>query len=343
MDYIKNILKAFTEAGGVSGDEFEIAQIAAAELSKYADVKIDALGNIIGEVSSKGDRHILLDAHMDRIGFIVTAIDSSGFLRIAGVGGNDLRILAAAEVTVHGKKPLYGIITSTPPHLSSGEDRDAKAIDELGVDVGLPYEKVKELVSVGDRVTINSKFCELKNQRVSAAALDDRVGMTVILRALQILELEQHSYKISVLFSSREEVGGQGAEVAAFSLTPDEAIAVDVSFASAPGVAEHKSSPLGEGVIIGYAPVLSFSMADRLRDIAKAESIPFSVEVGGRGSGSNADSIITAGSGVETAVLFIPQRNMHSAVEVIDMQDVESAAKLIAAYILRTGGEKDYA
>ncbi|MDR1628626.1 MAG: M20/M25/M40 family metallo-hydrolase [Oscillospiraceae bacterium] len=337
METLKDLLRRLTGAEGVSGDEKEIARVVTQELEKYAAVRTDALGSVIGEIAG-GGTHIMLDAHTDRIGFVVTAVDPSGFLRIASVGGNDERILAAAEVTVYGKEPLYGVIISTPPHLSAGEDKDAKPIDQLAIDIGLPYDDAAGLVSPGDRVIVNSRFCELKNGRVASAALDDRAGVAVVLRALELLHEKEHNCKITAVFSSREEVGGQGAETAAFGAAPDKAIAVDVSFAHAPSIAEHKASPLGGGVIISYAPVLSFTMADKLKAVAEKNNLPYSVEVGGRDSGSNGDSILSSGAGVETAVLFVPQRNMHSAVEIVDLQDIETAAQLIAHYILEESG-----
>lgn len=333
MEEMKALLHELCAAEGVSGDEKAIAEICRAHLSKYADVSTDALGNIIGEIPGNGT-HILLDAHMDSIGLIVTGIDKTGFLRVAPVGGMDARIMAAAELTVYGREKLYGVIASTPPHLAGGDGSDAKDFDKLSVDLGLPYDEVIKIVSPGDRVSVNGAFRELLDGRVSAGALDDRAGIAVILCALEKLSEKKHNCKITAVFSSREEVGGSGAATAAYASAPDEAIVVDVSFAMAPGLSETEASPLGGGPIIAYAPVLSFGMCDKLKDIAIKNNIPYSVEVGGGKSGSNADEILVSGKGVKTAALFVPLRNMHSAVEIIDVDDMEHTAELITQYIV---------
>ena len=341
MNEIKALLEELCSVSGTSGDEGAVAEICERELAKYAKTKRDALGNVIGEAGG-GDFHIMLDAHMDRIGFIVTAIDKeTGFLRVTSLGGNDRRVLAAAEVTVYGKKPLFGVITSTPPHLAGEGDKDALDFDKLSIDIGLSYEEAIKTVSPGDRVTVTGAFKELLNGRVTGTALDDRAGIAAVLRALEKLKDTPHNCKITAVFSSREEVGGSGARAASFGLMPNEAIAVDVSFATAPGVSEPEASPLGGGVIICCAPVLDFAMFDKLKEAATKNNIPYSVEVNGRDSGSDADTILSAGAWVKTAVLFIPQRNMHSASEVVDINDIEHTAELIAQYILSKGGNKN--
>lgn len=334
---VSALLEKLCAAKGVSGAENEAAKVAAELLKKYMPVKIDALGSVTG-TTGEGKTHILLDAHLDQIGLVVTAIDECGFLKVTKCGGADIRVLAAAEVTVHGKKPVYGVITSIPPHLSKPEDADkAKGFDDIAVDIGMNAEEAKKLVSLGDRITFNGNYTKLLGNRVSSPSVDDRAGVAAILRCLEMLEGKTHGCKISVLFSVQEETGGSGAQTGAFSAEADEAIAVDVSFATAPGISSEKYASLGGGTMIGYGPSLDYDMSRKLTEIAEKNGIQNQTEVMGRSTGTNCDQIQVAGKGVKTALLSIPLRNMHTAVEVCDLEDIENTAKLMAEYIIERG------
>ncbi len=332
------LLEKLCGAKGVSGAENKAAQVASELLGKYMPVKTDPLGSVTGTVGD-GDVHILLDAHLDQIGLVVTAVDEDGFLKVAKCGGVDIRVLAAAEVNVHGKEDIFGVITSTPPHLSKPEDSNkAKGFDEIAVDIGMKREDALKIVSPGDRITFNGGFLKLLGSRVVSPSIDDRAGVAAILRCLELLEAKELGCKVSVLFSVQEETGGSGAQTGAFSACADEAIAVDVSFAAAPGISGEKYAVLGGGTMIGYAPSLDYEMSRRLSDIAEKKNIPNQPEVMGGRTGTNCDEIQVAGKGVKTALLSIPLRNMHTAVEVCDLEDIENTAKLMAEYIIGRGG-----
>ncbi|MBQ8027217.1 MAG: M20/M25/M40 family metallo-hydrolase [Clostridia bacterium] len=331
------ILCALCHSNGTSGDETAAAQVASQMLEKYMPVHCDAMGNVIGDTEIAGSK-ILLDAHIDRIGFAVTAIDDKGFIKVARVGGIDPIVLSAAEVTVHGKQEVYGVIASTPPHLASKEEKKAQQIDELALDVGMTKEEAEKIISVGDRITMNGDLQRLLTNRVSGAALDDRCGVAAILRCLEILGDKLNELPIRVMFSSCEETGSAGAVAGGFSAGADEAIAVDVSFAKAPGTDDSIKAKLGEGTMIGYAPSLNFEMSRRLEKLAKEKGIKYQIEVMGSRTGTNADDIAVSAGGKKTALLSVPQRNMHTAVEIIDLDDIESTAQLMAAYILSREG-----
>lgn len=324
-------------ANGTSGDESEAAELALEKLEKYMPAHIDALGSVCGSAEGEGV-HILLEAHIDRIGLAVTSVDDSGFIKVARVGGMDARVLAAEQVTVWADEPLFGVVISTPPHLSSGDDRTkAKDFDELAIDVGLSADEVRKKVRPGMRVTVNSTPKKLLNSRVSCAALDDRVGVAVVLRCLELLENKDHGCRISVLFSVQEENSGGGAATGSFTLSPDEAISVDVSFAMAPGLNKEKCGELGKGAMIGFSPSLDYSMSRTFERLAKENDIAYSCEVMGGSTGTNADDIQRSGRGVKMGLLSIPQRNMHTAVEIVDINDIEAVAELMAAYIIERG------
>lgn len=336
---VRTILKALCAAKGTSGNEKDAADAAAKMLEKYMPVRRNTLGSVCGSIGSSGTR-ILLDAHIDQIGLIVTAIDDEGFLKVTKCGGVDIRMLAAAEVTVHGKKDIHGVIISTPPHLSSAADKGkARSLEETAVDIGLSKEEAEKIVSVGDRITFDGKFLELIGNRISSPSVDDRAGVAAILRCLQLLEGKEYSCRIDVLFAVQEEVGGGGAATGTFEASPEQAIAVDVSFASAPDVSGEKYASLGKGTMVGYAPVLDYEMSTRLVQIAKEKNIDFQTEVMGSRTSTDCDEIQISGAGVRTALLSVPIRNMHTAVEVCDLADIEATARLMAEYIIAEGGK----
>ena len=335
---VSSFLKVLCSANGTSGDETDVANTAAKMLKKYMNVEISPLGSVIGTLGGSGV-HILLDAHIDQIGLVVTSIDETGFLKVAKCGGADVRVLAASDVTVHGKEDIFGVVISTPPHLASKEDEGkVKGFDEIAIDIGLSKEEAEKIVSPGDRITFNGSFDELLGGRFASPCIDDRAGAAAILRALELLDGKKGNAKITVMFSTQEETGGSGAMTGAFSVQADEAIAVDVSFASAPNVSSEKYASLGKGTMIGYAPSLDFEMSKKLKLLAEENEIPFQTEVMGGRTGTNCDEIQNSGRGCRTALLSIPIRNMHTAVEVCDEADIENTARLIAAYIAERGG-----
>lgn len=335
---LQELVFSLSNKSGVAGEEFAAAEAVKTELAKYMPVSIDVLGNIAGTTKGEGT-HILLDAHVDQIGMIVTSIDDDGFIKVDKCGGMDIRILAAHEVTVWGIKPLFGIITSTPPHLAQKEDsKNAKGFDEIAIDIGLSQKKASEFVRPGDRVTLNGKQMRLLGNRICSPALDDRAGVASILRCLQILEGKKHKCRLSVLFSVQEETGGSGAHTGGYSAAADESIAVDVSFGMAPGMPREKCADLGKGTMIGVSPVLDCKMSRTLENLAKEKNIPYQIEVMGGRTGTNADEIQLSGSGTKMALLSIPLKNMHTSIEIIDLEDVESTARLMAEYIVERGG-----
>lgn len=332
MDTV-SVLKTLTAAAGVSGDEQEIADTAAELLRPFGEVSRDKIGNVICRVNGGGSRRVLLDSHIDQIGLVVLEITPEGFLRCAPCGGADKRVLAGAEVTVCGKEKLFGVVTSTPPHLQ--KDGEAAALPEtILVDIGFSAEQAETHVAPGDRVLLRPQFRILQNNCVSAPALDDRAGLCVLLKALEILQANGCSDDITVVFSTREETTEGGAKSAAYNANADLAVAVDVSFALTPDAKPQDCGVLGKGVMIGYAPSLSHAVSKGFTAVAKTKNIPYQTEVMGGRSGTNADVISAEAGGCQMGLLSIPLRYMHTGIEVVSIEDVENTAKLLAAYLL---------
>lgn len=337
MERIIQNLKTLCAITGVAGYEKSAAEKACELLREYIPgAECDLFGNVSGVLPSRKENAptLLLDAHIDEIGMIVTSIDEKGFVRFAKCGGMDRRILSAQYVTVHGSRPVPGIIGSVPPHLQKKEDANkVPDFDAMFVDVGMTREEAEAVISLGDRITVNSTFSLLLNDQVTSKALDDRAGVAAILETLELLKNDAPNVNLAVQFSGREETGGQGCIISSFQMEPDMAIALDVSFAATPDMEKSRYGELGKGVLIGIAPSLNKEMTDALLSVAKEKSIPWQPEVMGGGTGTNADSIAVSRSGVRTGLLSIPQKYMHTPIEVVDVKDIRSAAELMAEYI----------
>lgn len=333
---IKTVLKALTECVGVSGDELSTSEKAAELLREYADdVSVDAFGSVLGLVKSEAlnAKTLLLDAHIDQVGLIVTFIDDNGFVGVGACGSPDLKTLLAQSVTIHGKKDVLGVVSTLPPHVSkSSKERTAPEIGEIFIDVGLSKEKAEEFISLGDRITVNSTFRELSDTRVSAPAIDNRSGVCAVLCALEMLKGKKTAYNIAVCFSCREETGESGAKMNGFKIQPDEAIVVDVSFGNTPDSSEKDTAKLGSGVMIGFSAGLDKEMSNKLCTLSQNAGISFTREIMPGSTGTNADAIGVSGRGVKCCTLSLPIRYMHTAVETADIRDIEAVASLICEY-----------
>lgn len=334
MDITKTLEK-LCGAGGVSGDEKRVHDTVLKLLKPYAsDAKADPMGNItavIGEDKKKP--LILLDAHIDRIGMIVTHIDEDGFLKVSGIG-IDRRTLLAQSVTVCGReKSFKGIISTLPPHVDSDRKKSPK-LEDIAIDVGMTKEEAEKNISIGDLVLIDGRFSRLSGTRVCSPATDDRAGVCAVLYALDLLKKEQSlPFRIAVQFAAQEEVGCRGAAASTYNLDPDYAIAVDVSFAVSNGVSSSEAGELGKGTMIGVSGNLSRDMFERLVAVAKKKKIPYQIEAMGSSTGTDADNIAVSRGGVAAGLLSIPQRYMHTPCEVLDTEDIKATGKLIAEFI----------
>ena len=331
-DYILELLEKLCLADGTSGDEDAAAKIAADELKKYMSVSRDKLGNVIGRQEGEGT-HFLLDAHIDRIGLVVTAITDEGFVKVGSCGGIDTRTLDAAEVVIYGSKAVFGVVAAVPPHLTKSGENKASDISDVLIDIGMDKETAEKYITPSDRVVAVSDFNKLLGSKVTCAALDDRAGVVSLILACDMLKGKGIRPNMTVVFSVCEETTGSGAKTSSFAANADESIAVDVSFAKQPGVSEEESGMLSKGPMIGFSSTLDFEMSKKLVSVAESRNIPYQKEIMGGKTGTNADSIAVSGFGTKMGLLSIPQRNMHTQAEIVDINDVIDTARLISEYI----------
>ena len=321
------------DTSGVSGDENKAAELALAILKKYTDDCYIKNGNVIGHLGTKGAKpHIMIDAHIDQIGFVVTYITDDGFLKISNCGGIDRRLLLAQQVTVLGKESVTGIVCAIPPHLSTDES-SVPEMDDICIDIGMTKEQAEKVISYGDKIVFATGCKKLQGDRMTGAALDDRCGVAAILRALEIVKDNKLDYELTVMFSTQEELGERGAKIGVFDIDPDIALAVDVSFALTADDSEIKCGKMGKGYMIGFAPTLDKNLSQQFKAIAEKNNMPYQIEVMNGETGTNADRFSVNKSGVKAVTLSIPLKYMHTPVEVISISDVENTAQLIAAYL----------
>jgi len=331
-------LRLLCEATGVTGDEGAASEVAADLLREYTDkVTITPDNSVHAIVYEAGEDKptLLFDAHIDEIGMIVTHIDDDGFVRVGSVGGMDRRLLLAQEVVLHGTEEIPGVVLTRAPHLQSPEEHDkVPEVKDIIIDTGIPGDELKEILCLGDRATLKSRFVRLQGDHVSSKAMDDRSCAVCIFAALDELKGKELPVNLAVSFTSQEEITGTGATNTAYTLHPDVAIAVDVTNAMTPDSDKLKCSELGKGAAIGIAPALDRKIWKKLIALAKEHDIPYQHEVMGGHTATNADLIVTVRGGVRTGLISLPLRYMHTPIEVARLCDIEAIGKLLAAYAL---------
>lgn len=346
MDAIE-LIETLTKISGVSGEETAVSERIAQLCAPFSEqpIQIDDFHNVICTIRppKEGEPHLLLEAHLDEIGFMITSIADDGLLHVTPCGGVDCRLQAASPVLVWGKlkTPLSGIVGYLPPSLDSPQHPTQKA-DEMVIDIGYSSkEKVKTLVSWGDRVTADMESIHLQGTRLSGKAMDNRCGCAAVLLAGEMLAACRDRLRcgVTLLFGAMEEVGSAGTRAAAYDIAPTHAIVVDVSFSATHDMSPQKyTGKLGDGPMIGYAPILSRDLSRHLEKLARKNSIPCQTEVMGGRTGTDADTIAVTRGGVKTGLLSIPQRYMHTPVEVVDIEDVKQTAMLMLFYGYDLGG-----
>lgn len=336
----KELIRELSALGGPSGFEAPAAKRIAELLSPLADeVKTDRMGNVIAvkRCGVPGAKKLMLEAHMDEIGLIVTGYDK-GFLRFATLGGMDSKMLPALEVRVLADKPVYGVIDTMPPHVLTAAEMD-KAFDpdKLRINVGLSEEETKARIPLGTPVVFASLCTELGETRLCGKSLDDRACVAILIRVLEAVQNEKLDMDLILLISTQEEVGGRGAVTGTFAMEPDYAVAVDVTHAHTPDAKKSDTLEMCGGAAIGVGPNMNHNITSALIGIAKEKNWPYQIEVMRGSSGTDGWEIQVSREGVSTAVVSLPLRYMHTPVEVVDVEDAENIVRLLAEFVRRAG------
>ncbi len=341
---IATLLRRLTNVPGIPGHESPVRAVIEEEMGPLVDeMRADALGNLVG--LKRATRHaadadspaprIMLAAHMDQIGFMVSGHAPGGFLRVVRVGGIDERTLAGQEVVIHADGGvLPGVIATRPPHrLPTDQKGKVVELADLFVDVGLSETETRARIAIGDAITFRRPMVELQNGRVAGPAMDNRSSVVCLLATLDVLRSYPHNWDVYAVGTVQEEVGLRGAMTSTFHIMPHVGIAIDVGFGDQPGVPDEQTFPLGQGPSIGFGPNIHPRVHDRLMATAREYEIPVHFEPMPGSSGTDAIAIQVARSGVATGVISLPTRYMHSPVETLATRDIERAARLLAVFI----------
>ena len=343
-------LKKLLDTPGPSGFESAPAKVWRAEASTFASVRSDVIGNSIAEVAGSGGPTIMLAGHIDEIGVIVTWIDDNGFVYIDGIGGWDTQVLVGQRLRFIGRHgEVYGVVGKKPIHLMKADEREkVTKFADMWVDIGaLNRAEASERLSVGDCGVLDAKVTDMPNNRIVSRSIDDRIGAFVVLEALRRYAANPGSARVVAVATCQEEIGysGGGARVAAQSMGPQMAIAVDVTFATDhPGikkeeVGEHK---LDGGPVLHRGSVISPVVFRLLQSTAESLEMPYSLHAAARATSTDADAIQLSRDGVATALVSIPNRYMHSPNEMVSLNDLDRAATLIAEVCRRVDASTDF-
>ncbi len=339
---IRAALEKLCAAGAPSGFERPAVLCARELLEPLVDeVWIDRLGSLVGvrRCGKPNARKLLLDAHLDEIGLIVTGYEN-GFLRFQAIGGVDLRMLPDRELTVLTDPPLLGVVACLPPHVLSKEDREkAQTIEDFYVDIGLSDDEAKKRVPIGTPMVYRSAFTVLVEDQLCGKAMDDRACFVALLRALELLRDKELDVDLFILGSTMEETTSAGAVTGTQAIWPDWCVAVDTTHGRTPDSTKGETFLLGGGPTVGIGPNMTRWMTRRLFDKAEKEGIPVQKEVMERSSGTNGWEMQICNEGVATVVVSLPIKYMHTPIETLAEGDIERTARLLSAFALDIGKE----
>jgi endoglucanase len=342
FDFLKKLMDTMSP----SGFEEEAMRVWKDRTKKFADeVNTDILGNSIADLNKAGKPKIMFAGHLDEIGFMVKYIDKEGYIYFSTIGGIDLHLVPGKRVWIKTKKgKVLGVVGKKPVHLLAEEERKKVAkIEELWIDIGAKNEREsRSVLNIGDPIVPAVGFEVLNNDIVVARGFDDKAGAFVVSETLKILSQKQPKASFYGVATVQEEIGLRGARTSAYRISPDIGIAIDVTFATDfPSMDKRKVGDIkiGGGPVIARGPNINSKIFDLFVEVAKKEKIPYQVEGISRATGTDANVIQLTKTGVATGLVSIPNRYMHTQVEIVSLKDLENTANLLSAFVLRLDRE----
>lgn len=337
MQFNSKLLADICQTPGAPGFEQKVRELVIKELENYVDeIQVDNMGNVYAIKKGKADKRVMVGAHMDEIGFIVTHIDDNGFIRFHTLGGFDPKTLTAQRVLIHGKKDVVGVMASKPIHVMTDEERNRVAkIKDYFIDTGLTADEVKELIKIGDPITREREYIEMGNC-VNSKSLDNRLAVFILIETLKNLKNKEVPYDIYGVFTVQEEVGIRGANVSALKINPDFGFGLDTTIAfDLPGAAAHEMiTKLGEGTaikIMDASTICDYRMVDYMKKTADKYKIKWQPEILTAGGTDTAGiQRMTQGGSIAGAV-SIPTRHLHQVIEMAHKADINGSIDLLTA------------
>jgi endoglucanase len=345
LDFFKKIL----ETPSPSGYERPVQDLVRRYVADFADkVTTDLHGNVIAVKNPDAKLRVMLAGHCDQIGMLVQHIDAEGFLYVNTIGGWDPQQLVGQRMTVWAASgPVPGAISRKAIHLLTEDERkQVVKLKDMWLDIGAKDKAEAEgIVSIGDPVTLQLGFQPMRNNFANSPAMDDKAGLWVCMEALRRASAKKLNCALYAVSTVQEEIGLRGAQTSAYGINPHVGIAVDVTHATDCPTVDKKQEgevALGKGPVIYRGPNMNPAVVARLVDVAKSHEIPYQLAASGRATGTDANAIQISRAGVAAGLVSIPNRYMHSAVEMISLDDIDRAADLLANFAVALTGSDDF-
>ena len=333
------LFKTFLETPSPSGYESPLQDHVRRYAERFADkVTTDVHGNVMAVKNPGAPLRVMLAGHCDQIGLIVQHVDDDGFVYIRQIGGWDPMVLVGQRMSVWtASGPVFGVIARKPIHLLTEEEsKKVPKLKDLWLDIGAANkEEAEKLLRVGDPITAELVYREMPNRRAVSSAMDDKCGMWVVMEALRRVEKSKLDCALYAVSTVQEEVGLRGAQTSTFGIDPHVGVAVDVTFATDCPTIEKKEEgevSLGKGPVVYRGPNFNHKVVQLLIQAADDNEIPYQLAAAGRPPGTDANVMQTSRAGVATGLVSIPNRYMHSPVEMISLDDIDKAANLLARF-----------
>ncbi len=334
------LLKDILNTVSPSGYERELQTVIKDYTSKFSDVSVDASHNLYSVINKDNEFKVLMAAHSDEIGLVITKINSNGTCSVRKVGGIRAALYVGSLVYIlHDGKLVDGVMG-----IKDGVFSKEVSVESLFLDLGVDsFDEASKLVSVGDEIVLNTKTVLLNENRLTSRALDDKIGCYVITKALEELSKRKSNNKICSVTTTKEELGAHGAYFAASIFKPNIALIVDVTYTSdvTGNPSDYGDVRLGNGPAICHSGIIHKKLNDLLSKTASEFNIPTQFEVMPRSTGTDGDKMYYTNEGVSICLVSIPLRYMHSGVELVDLRDVDNAIKLITEFILKLNKDID--
>lgn len=329
------LLAEICQTPGAPGYEQKVRELVLREVEPLVDeIEIDNMGNVAAIKNGTGNKKVMVAAHMDEIGFMVTHIDNNGFVRFTTLGGFDPKTLTAQRVIIHGKKDVIGVMASKPIHvMSDAERKKLPQLSDYYIDLGMDKKAVEKIVSVGNPITREREMIEM-GDCVNGKSLDNRLAVFILIETLRELKDAQVPYDIYGVFTVQEEVGIRGANVSALKIQPDFGFGLDTTIAfDLPGAADHeKVTKLGEGAaikIMDSSTICDYRMVEYMKKTAKKNKIKVQLEILTRGGTDTAGIQRMTAGGAITGAVSIPTRHLHQVVEMAHKEDIRASIDLL--------------
>lgn len=344
-------LKRLLDTPGPSGFEAAPAAVWREEAAGFADeVRTDVSGNSLAALRSDAQPRVMLAGHIDEIGLMVVHVDDEGFLSFQTIGGWDAEVLVGQRVVIASRDgPVSGVIGKKAIHLQSEDERNkVSKVKDLWIDIGAKNKKdALKRVRIGDPAVLAAAAVELPGGRLVSRSIDNRIGAFLVLEALRLLKKPAARAGVWAVATAREEIAwtGGGARTSAVGLAPAVAIVVDVTHATDTPSAEKKEVgdfALGGGPVLSRGSAVNPMVFEMLVQTAEREKIPYSIQAAPRDTGTDADAIHTAHTGIPTGLVSVPNRYMHTPNEMVDVKDLERTARLLAAFARRVTAKTDF-